>query len=495
MMGHSSFADEPSDGNSQDAPGDSSSTTSQDSGRMEGDSLSGELTIKTMLPVDEYRVMYFLAKEFMRLHPNVKINIDSSLSSVEFDSMSRAEISMARESFFSKISMEIASGEADYLLYEVGSRMNILQLTRSGLLMDFHQFWDNDPELGPDSYFTKVLEGFEVDGQLTTLPTTFSFYGLYMDREILKELKVVPENLETVDANRVLDWYEQARESREDLNLMFSAPGKDELYYYLERCRYMDLENRIASFDSPEFIEFLNRTSHALNEEPDLDSQMMGMGNYGGILDANISYRKTGKYREDIFSWQADILENVVENARPGFCALEQCFIPGLITTQQPKEYVAGPYPLTTSDGKLGVLSTDEFCLPVSMKKPELAWEFIRYCISARDMDHLDFMDLGSPMRYTDFIPLNKTTFQNILEDFRLNGCYGSMIGYSGFDTVDPVGMTEMMDRVLDRSIVNIDLYGVDMDEILQEYYVNGLTTAEQCAEKLQNRATIWLNE
>ncbi|MBS6183253.1 MAG: extracellular solute-binding protein [Erysipelotrichaceae bacterium] len=488
MMEQSSSGVEPSDGDSQDASGDS--------GLLEGDGFSGELTIKTMRGFGDSDAMYFLAKEFMQLHPNVTISVESRVSPAEWTTIAGTEEGqMVSESFFSEISMEIASGEADYLLFDVRDRMNIPQLTRSGLLVDFHQFWDNAPEFGPDSYFTDVLEGFEVDGQLTTLPVAFSFYDMYLNREILEELEVDSEQLEIVDANSVLDWYEQARESHEDLNLDFSAGGKDALYYYLERCRYMDLENRTASFDSPEFIEFLTRTNYALNEEPDLDQQLWGFGNNGGVLDANIAYRKTGKYNENIFFWYKEETKAVIENARPGFFALEDSFFPNLITMQQPKEYAAGPYPLTTSDGKLGVRSVEEFCLPTSMKNPELAWEFMKYCISARDMEHLDFMDMGSPAEYTSRIPLNKTTFQNMLMDINKNGLKGISVGYGEFDTIDPVRMTEMMDRILNRPIVNIDLYSVDVDDILQEFYINGLTTAQQCAEKLQDRATIWLNE
>ncbi|MBS6183227.1 MAG: extracellular solute-binding protein [Erysipelotrichaceae bacterium] len=478
-----------------------SQDASEDSTLLEDDSLSGELTIKTFWARDQDDPMYCLSKEFMQLHPNVTINIaDSGVSGLTRMAMSPAEFEMVRESAFSEISMELASGEADYLLYDVRSWLNIPQLTSSGLLVDFHQFWDKDPEIDPDNYFTDVMKSFEVDGQLTTLPYSFMFYDLYMDREILEELEVDPDSIETVDANKVLDWYEQARESHEDMNLSFCATGKDMLYYYLERCRYMDLENRTAFFDSPECIEFLTRTNNALNEDPDLDQKHLWRLALGGIMDSNIRYRKTGEYTERIFYGDfgeaEEAIKTEIKNIRPGFCVLEDSFIPNLLTMQQPKEYVAGPYPLTTSNGKLGVVSKEEFCLPASMKNPELAWEFIKYCLTTRDMEHLNFMELGSPCDYTFRIPLNKTTFQNMLEDINLkNGYHGLAVGYGDFKTVDQEGMTEMMDRILNRPIVNIDLYSVDVDDILQEFYVNGLTTAQQCAEKLQDRATIWLNE
>ena len=48
---------------------------------------------------------------------------------------------------------------------------------------------------------------------------------------------------------------------------------------------------------------------------------------------------------------------------------------------------------------------------------------------------------------------------------------------------------------MLTHDPVYADAYNVDVQEFLDEYYVNGLITAEECADKIQGRAEIWLNE
>ena len=53
----------------------------------------------------------------------------------------------------------------------------------------------------------------------------------------------------------------------------------------------------------------------------------------------------------------------------------------------------------------------------------------------------------------------------------------------------------ELMDELLLGSSDNIGKYNVDVQDYLDEYYVNELTTAEECAQKIQGRAEIWLNE
>ena len=53
----------------------------------------------------------------------------------------------------------------------------------------------------------------------------------------------------------------------------------------------------------------------------------------------------------------------------------------------------------------------------------------------------------------------------------------------------------DKVNEIFSLPLVNLNSYGVDVQEYLDEFYVNELITAEQCAEKIQGRAEIWLNE
>ena len=59
---------------------------------------------------------------------------------------------------------------------------------------------------------------------------------------------------------QLLDWYDQAREINPELRLFYTSPDKDYLFP-LERTAFMDLSTGESSFDSPEFVDFLSRTS------------------------------------------------------------------------------------------------------------------------------------------------------------------------------------------------------------------------------------------
>ena len=56
------------------------------------------------------------------------------------------------------------------------------------------------------------------------------------------------------------------------------------------------------------------------------------------------------------------------------------------------------------------------------------------------------------------------------------------------FEPVNGEEIVAFMDEVLSHSPVNIGKYNVDVQEFLDEYYVNELITAEECADKIQGR-------
>lgn len=464
-----------------------------------GDELSGQLTVKTCMWIGgDGESLHYLAQEFMQLHPNVVIDFDYNLGMAEINTLSRAEREMRIESFYAQVKAELASGESDYLLYDVRSRLNLSQLARGGFLTDLNEFFENDSEIDREDYFFDVLRAFEVDGKLASLPYSFLFDDIYLNRPILEEIGIDTDSLVGVSAEDVLAWYEKARETHDDLNLMFTSPGKEALFYYLERCRYIDLDNRIATFDSPEFINFLQRTQAVLNDDPDLDPDTEIGYASGGLLDGSLCYQVTGELPANLsadFPWDTDRAVSVMTHARPGFAVFENAFIPNLVTMQQPKEYAAGPFPIISSDGKLGVHSIEEFAMPSGLENKALAWEFMKYCIQEREQDMMDFSHLGRSIMYTNYIPLNKKTFQSAMKHVAEKGVQGTALGYSTFSPVDAQALTAKVEQIVSLPTVNTDLYSIDVEEFLNDFYAKGLTTAEQCAAKLQGRAEIWLNE
>ena len=72
------------------------------------------------------------------------------------------------------------------------------------------------------------------------------------------------------------------------------------------------------------------------------------------------------------------------------------------------------------------------------------------------------------------------------------NYTFGFPKSYPG---LDPDATVEEMEAMLSVNTVYAGAYNVDVQEYLDEYYVNGLITAEECAKKIQDRTYMWLSE
>ena len=71
---------------------------------------------------------------------------------------------------------------------------------------------------------------------------------------------------------------------------------------------------------------------------------------------------------------------------------------------------------------------------------------------------------------------------------------YEQLVGKTGKE-IDGEALAQKMDEYLSMGLVNRKLYSPDVQEYLDEFYNSCLTTAEQCAEKIQGRVDIWLHE
>ena len=164
----------------------------------------------------------------------------------------------------------------------------------------------------------------------------------------------------------------------------------------------------------------------------------------------------------------------------------------------QPLEYMAGPYPLLSSDGKLGSGhgSGERFVVPACHPNPRLAWEFIKYCMMERDNMEFNNPHWYSSRGYTEFLPIHKKNLRSMVEYLPRFVQTMNCMGYPYFDPVDVDKVVGEIERIIGSyELVNSRLYDLDMSDYLDEYFVQALSTAEECAQKIQGRTDIWLNE
>ena len=129
------------------------------------------------------------------------------------------------------------------------------------------------------------------------------------------------------------------------------------------------------------------------------------------------------------------------------------------------------------------------------MQDKELAWEFIQYCAGDREDPRMD--ENSHPWYYTYYFPANRHNMAAMAED-AADGTGLRMVEEGFATSVWELDQQEYLDRLeelLSKPLVFLPYYEVDTQEFFDELVVNRLTTPEQCAEKIQDRVTIKLNE
>ncbi len=441
-----------------------------------------------------------LADEFMALHPGVKINVEFVT-----DRNSQETRQERRDKYQARVLAELGSGEADYILYSPIEELNIYRLSKSGVLVDMRPYFDSDPDIDPDDYYTQVLDALSVEGKLTTMPVSFSFEGMFLNRPLMEEMKVDLDAVQSVDYKTLLDWYEQAKAIDPQVQATFGALTQKYLYSY-EAPAYVDLENGAASFDSPEFLDFLTRTG-ALQEadkeafrEWDRLSATAPLGVEWLMAQWESGEEPDREFTPSHLQVMYDGFHQGVAMISSGGISAEEL---GYLGSQL--EHLAGPYPVVSSKGQLEVYTSEDFAIPASMKNPDLAWKFISYCIRERgsmtvggETLTIDGMEYFTGDYFTGRIPINKKNVEHQMDFLKSNG-----MAYQGSHYVpafkqadiDSAVCAQKLDEFLSMLLVNSKTHVIPMDEYLTEFYDNKLTTPEQCAEKIQGRAYIWLNE
>ena len=428
----------------------------------------------------------------MDLHPNVKVPVEFDLEGQEHHQLTLAQREQREQAYYTRLRVELMSGEAEGILFGSSERLNSYQLSRSGVLLDLRPYWENDSEIDESDYFMEVLDAFAADGKRTVIPLPFAFSCVYLNRDVLKGLNEELDTRFAISTEELLTWYEQAREGDPELQLFFSAPGKDALFP-IERPDHLDFASGTAGFASPEFLRFLERTNAVLNDDPNLDPNEEIGRSYGALANELLRYKATGKEPVTVTGGMDNFPPyRLATMGRTSLATLEAVSLYQLMNLEQPLEYMAGLYPLTSSGGRLGVDTEEDFSVPASCKNPELAWEFIKHCI--REREDFTFSRYGGHNAdYTAYFALNRKNFLKMVEDMPNTVKRTYFPGYIAFEPVDGEELLKKLESFFFLELVNTKQYGLDVGEYLDEYYIQALITAPQCADKIQGRAEIWL--
>ena len=417
--------------------------------------LSGTLTISQLSTQQHLNVAI---SRFTALHPDVEI----VLNTFENDF----------QRFNMQVPTQLMAGAADDII-EVGA-LPLFDLADRGKAVDLLPLMQNDPDFNEDDFFMNVLNAFKYRGGLYAFPMTFSYevtgintFSLYgvnsgNSEEIIERFS----RMGTISFRQMLDLYLGI----EDRAGLFLKPKVNALSYIRRNLNdFIDFENNTANFLNDEFIRTLNDWKEVT------DPQLIA----GGRLPVMSGFTGVCRCHETEFASRYLFADY-------GMALSYDVFFP-----HAEQELFTHFIPVATDDGEILVGSGRIFFINSASGNVELAWEFLKFL--ATDPDVYFGWPLG--------IPTNREVFRNTIAH-PINNAVGVWAQQGRYVDGEIEEITKsIFERVSAFNEMpmrhSTDFWGdhsVMLEEIITSFY-RGVLTAEQAAEQLQNRISLFLME
>lgn len=388
------------------------------------------------------------------------------------------------------------------LMSSAGGSFGELNLADKEALCDLYEFIDNDEAMSRENFIPQILENAEnmFDGHLYTIPRTF-----YLDIPYAAKTKFVGD-IEEWNFDTYLELLENMPEGM-GLTEYYKEDMPDTKYnrlgnFYFDN--WVDFENAECDFASDSFIRFLEYC----NKAP--------------MVDVGEDYVYTPptekEQREETVKLYRRYIDDLALFYTGGIGAYSNYLI------MKEGEFGGEPVRILGTpelDGSTGVTidGHDYLAINKTSENKELAWDMVRYFISDEYYRDKTNNYSGFPVTYSglEMLKQNEMQPQNNkgvvgLEDDSYTGYY-YFAGYNedGTDNVMLLGVvTEEIADEVDALIASAEFaegssrgnvsfevmnefYNIGYEEIDRYFY--GECTAEQCAEAMQSRLSIYLSE
>ncbi|MCH5194687.1 MAG: extracellular solute-binding protein [Oscillospiraceae bacterium] len=393
------------------------------------------------------------------------------------------------DAIMERMNTDILAGNIPDIMI-TGSHMPFDSYARKGLFADLYELIDSDPDLDREDFLPNVLSALETDGKLYGIVPDVSLAAYEGKTEYLGESGSV-----TIDrANELVSQLPEGAR-------LFSRPtSRSEFVKYAVRYgSFVDYENGSCSFDSSAFIKILET---AAADYPDTADFSQYNGN-----DLEYAVTDNKALLNDI--WLNQFAGDM------GNYANEKAIIGADISFMG--------YPTAEEEGAAGAMLDigGRFTISAKSENKQGAWEFIKSVLtSAVTYDevkitnyHVSYEeDPATEMRWvnnsggfpvlTDLLDKlgeqSKISYKTVNEAGELvlqeTVSYGSR-GLTFYPLTDyEVNKIKQLILSADRVII----YDDSLDNIITEeisYYFGGARSAEETADMIQSRASIYLSE
>lgn len=333
------------------------------------------------------------------------------------------------------------------------------------------------------NYYTNIFKAMEYKNGLYAMPLSFQYDMVYISKPLAESAGIDYSSLKNISYTEMIDIYEKVKKTHPSPEEFYLMPGiVKEAFFNYESVDFFDIETGKANFESDEFLQHLKLTKN-LNtvyhpETKEWDFTRVGVGNEDFLIK-DFMFSKFTTSNIDMKNMMIEF-KNTID-----------------------------PVPFTSSKGKKpfsNLLST--YAISQNSKNKELAWEFLKYCASAKDLPSFEteedeekysLMFLGNiPINIENFYTYFKYSFESEIKWFEENGVEANWKFENGEEkekniqeTLDQIHEWNQQRNVL---VGNLELTHL-LKEELENYYYYDLATAEETAGIIQNKVFTYLNE
>ena len=380
------------------------------------------------------------------------------------------------------------------LMEDTSGNFGSVNLYKQRALCDLYSFIDNDNEFSRDSFVPNAIKALEIDGGIYTMPNVFSISLGYIAKE-----KFV-ENIETWNFNSYMDIVENLPDGVGINWWENSDNGIYDTKYKRASCynwaNWADFENNTCDFQNDDFIRYLNYCNGAeiVDIEPSEDIS-------DPPSDEESAYLFKMQQRQ--FIDDLAIFNNASLSSYAGYLYLTE------------GEFGGEPIKILGEIGNNNTPVTFEFggvnsySITETSDQKNLAWNFIKSMMSDETYNEYKSGNgfFGFPITKSgleikaefDKRPQNNKYDEGFEDYTGYIYYYGdddkpSKIGYVDDEIIEKVnGLIEQAVPQKAGIYPGEDFYNIVYEEFDRFFY--GEITAEQCAESMQKRLSVYLSE
>lgn len=456
--------------------------------------IGGEITISAYDTMQYKAFLEDAAKLFEEKYPGTRVNVETFSAMPEIKTSGQGDKKMVvaqiqddpqgRQDYINKVNTALMSGEgADILAMDV---LPIHQYADSGQLENLAAYMEADPQFSRADYRENILDAIEYKNGTWFLPMDYTFDYYAYDSTLLTG--EAASGFGTGSAFTSGELVALAEPAFDGSSRLFNTPHYQKgngggMWGNLLAENYtsfIDIQNRTANFDDGSFAALLE-TVKQYSEQGYIPKGSTGQKDAGEMI------RQPKEASADRFFFKPKNAFNLISLFTRNLGMRMNVMAEGDTMAIGDDDEIAGI--AAAADGSVPFTYEQAYGINANSQNKETAWAFLKFLLSEE-------MQLSTSLRPTALPILNSA--RDKMMETRLTSMMeqqGQSLNEAQLEAI--AGYNEAVEQLSDliNAYILEDTVINDMISAEVQFFFDGSKTAEEVANALQNKVSLYLNE